>query len=154
VKSRGKEVIKKILFVSLSLVILTLSGCGEKKEEKSSAPGMKCGAGKCGANMFDGNSALAKKKKNILSQMRDNDSRKDCVIKASTTKAAYDCVREPGGKKLSMKCGTGKCGTETDRKDAGMKCGAGKCGDSMKESKPKKEEPAMKCGAGKCGSSM
>jgi len=124
--------IKKILITGLSVFILTLSGCGEKKEEKSSAPGMKCGAGKCGANMFDGNSALAKKKKNILGQMRENDSRKDCVIKASTTKSAYNCVREPNGQKLTMKCGTGKCGTKSDRKDTGMKCGSGKCGSSMK----------------------
>jgi len=135
------------------LLLIGLSGCGEKKEE-TSAPGMKCGAGKCGANMFDGNSALAKKKKNILDQMRENDSRKECVINAKTTKAAYNCVREPGGNKLTMKCGMGKCGTSTKRKDAGMKCGAGKCGTSMAKPKPVKKEPKMKCGAEKCGSSM
>ena len=128
--------IKTILLSSL--LLLLLSACSEKKEEKSSAPGMKCGTGKCGANMFDGNSALVKKKKNILSQMRDKDSRKDCVIKAETTKATYNCIREPGGKKLTMKCGADKCGT------------------AMKREKPKKEvkEEVMKCGAGKCGSSM
>jgi len=121
---------KKTVGTALMLLILAFSGCEEKKEESSSAPGMKCGAGKCGANMFDGNSALAKKKKNILGQMRDNDSRKECVIQAVTTKAAYNCVREPNGKKLIMKCGTDKCGSEKDRQDSGMKCGTGKCGSS------------------------
>ncbi len=113
----------KILFLS-SLLLLTFSGCNEKKEPpKSVASGMKCGAGKCGANMFDGNSALAKKKKNMLSQMNKNDNRKNCVIAASTTKKAYECVRDKTSGKLSleypsksmnigsiMKCGVGKCG--------------------------------------------
>ena len=135
------------IFLLTLLSLILLSGCGEKKEQGSSAGGMKCGAGKCGANMFDGNSALAKKKKNILSQMRENDSRKDCVISAKSSKAVYDCVREPNGKKLTMKCGTGKCGADNAPQNT-MKCGAGKCGDSMKSAKP---EPAMKCGAGKCG---
>ena len=95
----------KLLIVT-GLIILALSGCGEKKEPpKTVGSGMKCGAGKCGANMFDGNSALDKKKKNILSQMRDNDSRKDCVIAASTTKEAYNCVRDKETKKMSLKCG-------------------------------------------------
>jgi len=86
---------------------------------------MKCGAGKCGANMFDGNSALDKKKKNMLSQMNDDDERKDCVIGSKTTKALYDCVRSPLTGKLSLKCGSGK-------KESAMKCGAGKCGSDMK----------------------
>jgi len=125
--------VKKLTIAALSLLVLgTTSGCGEKKEENSSIPGMKCGAGKCGANMFDGNSALAKKKKNILNQMRENDPRKECVIGALTTKDAYNCVREPDGKKLTMKCGVGKCGSEKDRaKEPDMKCGTGKCGGSM-----------------------
>jgi len=117
---------KTVLIALVSFVLLT--GCGEKKQEKSSAPDMKCGAGKCGANMFDGNSALAKKKKNILSQMREDDPRKDCVIAAKTTKEAYNCVREPDGKKLTMKCGSGKCGTSMNK--PAMKCGSGKCGSS------------------------
>jgi len=116
----------KILFLS-SLLLLTFSGCNEKKEPpKSVASGMKCGAGKCGANMFDGNSALAKKKKNMLSQMRDNDSRKDCVIAASSTKEAYDCVRDKETQKMTL-----KCGADILKKAPAMKCGAGKCGSSM-----------------------
>ena len=146
----------KYLLVITSLFIL--SGCDFQKVDKgedSLAGGMKCGAGKCGANMFDGNSALAKKKNNILSQMREKDSRKECVKNAATTKEAYNCVRDPNGNKLSKKCGTGKCGDA----EPAMKCGAGKCGASMQMDEPK-EEPAMKCGgdmkcgAGKCGASM
>ena len=141
----------KLLIIG-AISILLLSGCNEKKEEESKAPGMKCGAGKCGANMFDGNSALAKKKKNILAQMREDDKRKDCVIAAKTTKEAYDCVRDSSGK-LSLKCG----GDTQKIKEPTMKCGAGKCGDSMKEPKKEvkkevKKEEVMKCGAGKCGS--
>ena len=116
----------KIFILSLVSLLLFV-GCGEKKEE-SSTPGMKCGAGKCGANMFDGNSALAKKKKNILTQMREDDSRKDCIIKAKTTKEAYECVRDPKTKKMTIKCGS--AGVQESPTPA-MKCGAGKCGSSM-----------------------
>ena len=115
-------------FILLSAIVFTFSACSdEKTAPKSSMTMSKCGAGKCGANMFDGNTALAKKKKNILKQMRENDPRKDCVIEAKTTKEAYECVRHPETKRLTTKCGEGKCGTA------------------------KKEQPAMKCGAGKCG---
>ncbi len=42
---------KTVLFSSL-LTLLILSGCSDEKNAKnSSAPGMKCGAGKCGASM-------------------------------------------------------------------------------------------------------
>lgn len=93
---------------------------------------MKCGAGKCGANMFDGKGALAKKKKNILSQMREDDPRKECVIKAKTTKETYNCVRSPKTKKLSLQCGADKCGSSKEQKKMpSMKCGTGKCGSSM-----------------------
>ena len=112
-----------------TIVLLALSGCGEKKEPpKTVGSGMKCGAGKCGANMFDGNSALEKKKKNILSQMAEDDNRKDCVISATTTKEVYECVRNPETKKLSLKCGN----NISAKAAPAMKCGAGKCGSNMK----------------------
>ena len=115
-----------VIFFTLSLL---LSGCGDSKQAKEQAGGgMKCGAGKCGANMFDGKGALAKKKKNILSQMRKDDPRKDCVIQAKSTKEAYDCVRSPETGKLTKKCGVGKCGNAKDQaKMPTMKCGEGKC---------------------------
>ena len=115
----------------LILLVLLFVGCSNDIQEnkKAKTPGMKCGAGKCGANMFDGNAALAKKKKNILNQMRKDDPRKDCVLKAKTTKSLYDCVRSPKSGKLSLKCGTGKCGNSTKTpQQPTMKCGAGKCG--------------------------
>lgn len=90
----------KIILLS-SLLLLLLSACSERKEEKSSAPGMKCGAGKCGANMFDGNAAVAKKKANIIKQMQENDPRRDCVAYAQITKEVYNCVRDPKTGKLS-----------------------------------------------------
>ena len=109
-------------------LLLAFGGCSEKKEPpKTVGSGMKCGAGKCGANMFDGNSALDKKKKNILSQMREDDSRKDCVISANSTKEAYDCVRDKETQKMTL-----KCGSDVVKKEPAMKCGAGKCGSSMK----------------------
>jgi len=116
--------------VIFSLVFaLFVGGCSdEKKAAKSTAPGMKCGAGKCGANMFDGNAALAKKKRNILSQMREDDPRKGCVKEARTTKAVYDCVRDPKTKKITRKCGLGKCNAAIKSPKPAMKCGAGKCG--------------------------
>jgi len=142
------------LLILLALSATLFVGCGEKREEKKQlGSGMKCGAGKCGASMIDGNSALDKKKTNVLAQMREKDSRKDCVMNAKTTKAVYNCVRDPNGRMLTIKCGTGKCGEA--KAESTMKCGAGKCGASMQEAKPTpKAEPAMKCGAGKCGSSM
>ena len=123
--------IKIILSITL---LLLLSGCSDEKKvpEGSASSGMKCGAGKCGANMFDGKGALAKKKKNILRQMRDNDPRKECVIGAKTTKEAYKCVRSPETNKMTLKCGEGKCGNAKDQKKMpAMKCGAGKCGAGM-----------------------
>lgn len=107
----------------MSLLTLAFSACDEKKEPpKSVGSGMKCGAGKCGANMFDGNSALDKKKKNILSQMREDDSRKDCVVDAKSTKEVYNCVRNKETNKMTL-----KCGTDVIKKEPAMKCGAGKC---------------------------
>ena len=115
---------KKILLV-MSCLLLSFSACTEEKIPKGTqakASMSKCGAGKCGANMFDGNVALTKKKKNLLSQMSEDDKRRDCVKKSKTTKDAYDCVRHPKTKKLSLKCG-GKSNEAMP-----MKCGASKCG--------------------------
>jgi uncharacterized low-complexity protein len=118
----------RTVLLTLSLLVLLLSACSEDKNTtKSSAPAMKCGAGKCGANMFDGNAALAKKKQNILAQMREDDPRKACVIKAKTTKETYNCVRNPNTGKMSL-----KCGEAAQAEKPVMKCGAGKCGSTMK----------------------
>lgn len=114
--------IKNLLLVGLALV--AFSACSEEKKASSSSASMsKCGAGKCGVNMIDGNSALAKKKKNVLRQMSEEDKRKDCVINAPTTKEVYDCVRSPVTNKLSLKCGVS---------EAVMKCGASTCGNASK----------------------
>ena len=84
---------QKITITLLSLALLT--SCGSDKKEKSlTEGGMKCGAGKCGSSMVDGSSLLAQKKKNILDQMKKDDKRKDCVLKAKTTKVLYDCIRD------------------------------------------------------------
>ncbi len=112
------------IFIMIMLLLVCFSGCDEKKQTESSIPsGMKCGAGKCGANMFEGSVALVKKKHNILSQMREDDSRRSCVQQALTTKAVYACVRDKMTGKLST-----KCGTKSHSDNAAMKCGAGKCG--------------------------
>ena len=92
---------------------------------------MKCGPGKCGASMVDGSAVLVKKKMNILKQLKEDDTRRDCVLGATTTKELYACVREQKSGRLSTKCAA----------------------DNTKQS-PEKEAPAMKCEAGKCGSSM
>lgn len=134
--------VKKISSV-IVVAALILGGCSsEKEKKKSDVAGMKCGAGKCGANMFDSNKALSKKRKNILAQLRDDDPRKDCVKKAKSTKTLYDCVRNPMTGRLST-----KCGSSNDTKSGGMKCGEGKCGASMVAPKPapKKVDKTMKC---------
>ena len=102
---------------------LLLSACSERGSSSSDAMGMKCGAGKCGANMIDGHSALAYKQRTILTQMRDDDPRKGCVLGAPDVTALFNCVRHPRTKRLSA-----KCGGNTNAKNAVMKCGAGKCG--------------------------
>lgn len=118
---------------TLLALTLLLSACTDQKSEKSSQTGMKCGAGKCGANMVDGHSVFAQKQRTILTQMRQDDPRKGCVMNAGDVKALYACVRDPETGKLST-----KCGNATEK--SVMKCGGGmKCGSTMK------------CGAGKCG---
>ena len=126
--------------ILIAIALFSFWGCDFKKVEEGNAPkqsAMKCGAGKCGASMIDDNSVLEKKKKNILAQMRSDDTRKKCVQSARTTKTMYDCLRDKNTKRLTKKCASE------------MKCGAGKCGSAMKKETPK--ENTMKCGAGKCG---
>ena len=112
--------------IKISILIaslLFLSACSDiqnEKKEKSATSGMKCGAGKCGANMFDGKGDLAKKKRNVLKQMREEDPRKECVKSAKNTKEVYACVRSPKTKKLTLKCGSAHT--------TAMKCGSSKCG--------------------------
>lgn len=116
----------------LLFTLLLLSGCTDKeKKESLTEGGMKCGPGKCGASMVDGSAVLIKKKMNILNQLAEDDNRRECVLKALTTKELYSCVRVEETGRLSTKCATDKTGQI-----------------------PKKEVPAMKCEAGKCGSSM
>jgi len=98
--NRNKQIITMGL---LSLALL--SGCSDKEKTKSlTEGGMKCGAGKCGSSMANGSALLVKKKMNIVDQMDKNDSRRDCVLKAKTTKSLYACVRVAKTGRLSTKC--------------------------------------------------
>ena len=125
---------KTKLFIVSLLSILLLSGCTDKEKKKSlTEGGMKCGAGKCGASMVDGSALLVKKKLNITAQMRADDPRKTCVLKAKTTKALYNCVRDSQTGRLSTKCSA----ENTKPKVA-----------------PKKEILTTKCETGKCNSVM
>jgi hypothetical protein len=81
--------------------------------------------------MVDGSALLIKKKLNILKQMATEDDRRECVLKAQTTKELYACVRVAKTGRLSTKCSS----------------------DATKQA-PKKEMPEMKCETGKCGSGM
>ena len=93
----------KLLSLSLLTITLLLTGCTDKDEKKSlTEGGMKCGAGKCGASMVDGSAVLVKKKMNIVNQLSKVDTRRDCVLKAKTTKALYNCVRDPETGRLTI----------------------------------------------------
>ena len=123
---------KTLLSLSLLTLTLLLTGCSDKEKEKSlTEGGMKCGAGKCGSSMVDGSAVLVKKKVNILDQLTKEDKRRDCVLKAKTTKALYNCVRDPETGRLTIK--------EIDRTFK-----------AVEKKVPVKEENAMKCAAGKC----
>ena len=125
---------KHVLIISGIVAIgLCLSGCNGKKEDSSpTTNGMKCGAGKCGANMADGGTLLDKKRMNLLSQMREDDTRRRCVEEAMSAKAMYACVTDVRTGRMSIKC------------DAAYSAG-------MQKSLPKPSDAAMKCEAGKCG---
>jgi len=131
---------KTALLLILSASMLLLTGCTDKEKEKSlTEGGMKCGAGKCGSSMVDGSAVLVKKKMNILDQMKKEDKRRDCVLKAKTTKALYNCVRDPETGRLTIqeksKPATfeNKLSVENEKKapmkesSGSMKCESGKC---------------------------
>ncbi len=114
---------------TLLVLTLILSACNNKeKEESITEGGMKCGPGKCGASMVDGSAVLVKKKMNILDQLKEDDSRRDCVLKANTTKALYACVRVEKTGRLSTKCSIDNV---IQKSKEAMKCEAGKCGSNM-----------------------
>lgn len=141
----------KILLASLLTLTLAFTACNNKeKEESITEGGMKCGPGKCGASMVDGSAVLVKKKMNILNQLREGDTRRQCVLEASSTKALYNCVRVEKTGRLST-----KCSSDNTTQEEAIKCEAGKYGSAMKKIVPKKAETnTMKCEAGKCGSNM
>lgn len=121
----------KQIFTLLTLA-LVLSNCTHtQKEDSLTEGGMKCGPGKCGASMVDGSAALVKKKMNILKQLREKDTRRDCVLKANSTKALYDCVRVTQTNRLSTKCESGKTNYIPEKISSEMKCAPGKCGSNM-----------------------
>jgi len=122
--------------LSLSTITLTaallLTGCSDKEKTKSlTEGGMKCGAGKCGSSMVDGSAVLVKKKMNILDQMDKNDTRRDCVLKATSTKILYDCVRDIKTGRITTKCSADNAVAlqkkNVAKKEETMKCEAGKC---------------------------
>ena len=120
-------IIKTVIF-TLSILAL-LSGCSDKDKTTSiTEGGMKCGPGKCGASMVDGSAVLVKKKMNILDQLKKNDSRRDCVLKATSTKDLYNCVRVSETGRLSTKCSADNTRKIPKKKVSTMKCEAGKCG--------------------------
>jgi len=115
---------KKIpVWLLAAALLLLLTACNDrKKSDAPTAGGMKCtGGGKCTGSLAGRNTSLAKKQQIILSQMRDDDPRRTCVMTAKSVQALYDCVRDPATGRLSAKCGEAKA-------PAPMKCGAGKCG--------------------------
>ena len=128
------------LFTLMIVTTLTIiTGCSDKEKSKSlTEGGMKCGAGKCGSSMVDGSAVLVKKKLNILNQMRKDDYRRTCVLESKSTKALYDCVRDPDTGRLTLKPTETNTSTSqsnitvekkapTKEKNGTMKCQAGKC---------------------------
>jgi len=142
-----------ILLSTLLILTLILSACNNKgKEESITEGGMKCGPGKCGASMVDGSAVLVKKKMNILDQLKEDDTRRECVLASNTTKELYNCVRVEETGRLSTKCSIDNV---KQKSVEAMKCEAGKCGSGITKEVPKKiESSTMKCQAGKCGSNM
>ena len=127
---------KQILTLGL-ITLALLSGCSDKEKTKSlTEGGMKCGAGKCGSSMANGSALLVKKKMNIIDQMEKDDNRRDCVLKAKTTKALYACVRMNETGKLSAKCSTENTKPKIAPKkevSSDAKCESGKCSSDMQK---------------------
>jgi len=122
----------KLKTVTLTLFTLTiLFGCGEKQKESITEGGMKCGPGKCGASMVDGSAVLVKKKMNILNQMRKDDTRRECVLQALSTKELYKCVRDTKSGRLTTKCSADNTKQPSKKATPAMKCAPGKCGGGM-----------------------
>ena len=121
------------LLITLTTIALLSACSGEKQKESITEGGMKCGPGKCGASMVDGSAVLVKKKMNILNQLEATDTRRDCVLKANTTKGLYACVRVEETGRLSTKCSTDNVKQKEKEtiKSKAMKCEAGKCGSDM-----------------------
>ncbi len=129
---------KKIDVICIGIVFIALlEGCSDKEKTKSpTETGMKCGAGKCGANTANGSALLVKKKMNILDQMKKEDNRRECVLKAKTTKALYGCVRVSKTGRLSAKCSTENTKSKVVPKkevSSEVKCESGKCSSAMQK---------------------
>ena len=106
---QGKLMTTKTLSLSLLTLTLLFTGCSDKEKSKSlTEGGMKCGAGKCGSSMANGSALLVKKKMNIIDQIDENDSRRDCVLKAKSTKLLYNCVRNLETGRLTIEGNKGK----------------------------------------------
>jgi len=127
---------KQILILGL-ITLALFSGCSDKEKTKSlTEGGMKCGAGKCGSSMANGSALLVKKKMNIIDQMEKNDNRRDCVLKAKTTKTLYACVRVTETGRLSTKCSSEKTKPKVTPKKvvtSDAKCESGKCSSDMQK---------------------
>ena len=123
----------KLKLVSMIITgLLILSGCTEKENRDSiTEGGMKCGPGKCGASMVDGSAVLVKKKMNILNQLREDDTRRECVLQSGSTKELYDCVRAEETGRLSTKCSADNTKWIPNKEVSSMKCAPGKCGSDM-----------------------
>ncbi|MBU1642404.1 hypothetical protein KKE54_03505 [bacterium] len=99
---------KVLLFVFVVSVVFVVGGCSRDSGGHGKSNTMKCGAGKCGAKMIDRESALEKKRADITAQMREDDPRRGCVVKAQSIEILYNCIRDPKTGKLTMEFGEGK----------------------------------------------
>ena len=103
---------KVLLFFFVVSVVLGVGGCGRDSGGDGKSSTMKRGSGKCGANMTDSESVLEKKRADITGQMREDDPRRGCVVKAQNTETLYDCIRDPETGKLTTSFGDGKSASQ------------------------------------------